>query len=43
VCLPWSEKKQDLPAFTGDESLAQKAWEQVDRLGYNFCWVNLTW
>jgi hypothetical protein len=43
VCLPWEEKRKELPEFRGDEELAQKVWEEVDRLGYGFCWVNLTW
>ena len=43
VCVPWDEKKADLPELQGDERIAQRAWETVDRLGYAFLWVNLTW
>jgi hypothetical protein len=43
VCVPWEEKKADLPEIQGDERLAQSAWEKVDSLGYAFLWVNLTW
>lgn len=43
VCVPWDEKKRDLPEILGDERTAQNAWEKVDSLGYTFLWVNLTW
>jgi len=43
VCVPWDEKKADLPEIQGDERLAQSVWEKVDGLGYAFLWVNLTW
>ena len=43
VCIPWEEKKQELPAISGNEELARKAWEAVDALGYDFCWTNLIW
>jgi hypothetical protein len=43
VCIPWEEKKKDLPPFEANEELARKTWEEVDALGYSFCWTNLTW
>lgn len=43
VCIPWETKKLDLPTIQGDERVAQRTWEQIDSLGYAFCWVNLTW
>jgi hypothetical protein len=43
VCVPWNDVRTDLPRIEGDETLARRAWERVDRLGYNFCWVCLTW
>ncbi|OGO10930.1 MAG: hypothetical protein A2Z45_09405 [Chloroflexi bacterium RBG_19FT_COMBO_55_16] len=43
VCIPWEEKRNELPEFEGDEDLARKVWEDVDSMGYGFCWVNLTW
>jgi hypothetical protein len=43
VCIPWSEKKAELPKIEEREELVQKVWEDVDGLGYSFCWVNLTW
>jgi hypothetical protein len=43
VCVPWEDKKADLPEIQGDERVVQRAWEKVDGLGYAFLWVNLTW
>ncbi|MDD5367961.1 MAG: uroporphyrinogen decarboxylase family protein [Anaerolineaceae bacterium] len=43
VCIPWAEKRQELPQIVEREELVQKVWEDVDSLGYGFCWVNLTW
>jgi len=43
VCIPWQEKKKELPRILAREDLAQKAWQEVDALGYSFCWTNLTW
>jgi hypothetical protein len=41
--IPWEEKKKEFLDIQGDESIAKRDWEMVDRMGYNFCWVNLTW
>jgi hypothetical protein len=43
VCIPWEEKCKELPGFEGEEDLARKVWEDVDGMGYGYCWVNLTW
>jgi len=43
VCIPWEEKKKELPRITEREEITQKVWEDVDSLGYSFCWTNLTW
>ena len=43
VCVPWEDKKLELPPFQGDEALARRTWERIDSLGYTFCWVSLTW
>lgn len=43
VCIPWEEKKKELPKITEREEITQKVWEDVDSLGYSFCWTNLTW
>ncbi len=38
VCIPWDQKKQELPPMTGDEQLVKKVWEDVDSLAYTFIW-----
>jgi len=43
VCIPWEEKKKELPKITEREEITQRVWEDVDSLGYSFCWTNLTW
>jgi hypothetical protein len=43
VCIPWEEKRKELPRISGREELARKTWEEVDALGYSFCWTNLIW
>jgi hypothetical protein len=43
VCIPWEHKRNELPEIVEREELTQKVWEEVDSLGYGFCWVNLTW
>ena len=43
VCVPWSDAREGLPALEGDETIARRAWERVDSLGYGFCWTCLTW
>jgi Uroporphyrinogen decarboxylase (URO-D) len=43
VCIPWEQKREELPRIVEREELTQKVWEEVDSLGYGFCWVNLTW
>jgi hypothetical protein len=43
VCIPWEEKRNELPVIMEREELTKKTWEDVDSLGYGFCWVNLTW
>jgi len=43
VCIPWKEKRTELPKIMEREELVQKVWEDVDSLGYIFCWTNLIW
>ena len=43
VCFPWEEKKSSFPPITAHEEHIRKVWENIDRLGYLFCWINLTW
>lgn len=43
VCIPWEQKRSELPNIAEREELARQTWEAVDRMGYGFCWVSLTW
>lgn len=43
VCIPWEEKRRELPKIMEREEITQKVWEDVDNLGYSFCWTNLIW
>ena len=38
VCVPFEQKKQELPEIVGDEKLVRQNWEQVDSLAYSFIW-----
>jgi hypothetical protein len=38
TCIPWEEKRSELPRITGDEELVKKVWEDVDSLGYMYIW-----
>ncbi|OHB56454.1 MAG: hypothetical protein A2173_01260 [Planctomycetes bacterium RBG_13_44_8b] len=38
VCVPWDEKKKELPKILGDEKVVQKVWEDIDTLGYIYIW-----
>lgn len=38
ACLPWSQKRAEIPVIRGDEELARQIWENVDALGYLFIW-----
>jgi hypothetical protein len=34
VCIPWEEKRKELPEIMGDKDLVQKKWEEIDSLAY---------
>lgn len=38
VCVPWEEKRAELPPISGDEALVKRVWEDVDSLGYVYIW-----
>jgi uroporphyrinogen-III decarboxylase len=38
VCMPWEKRLSDMPPLTGDTSLAQRVWQEIDGLGYAFIW-----
>jgi len=33
-CVPWEEKRKELPQITGDKELVKRQWEEIDALGY---------
>jgi len=37
-CVPWEEKKKELPQITGDQELVKRQWEEIDALGYMYIW-----
>jgi hypothetical protein len=43
VVFPWDQKRKELPDYIEDEDLTSQVWQEVDGMGYGFCWVNLTW
>jgi len=38
ACIPWAEKRKEMPEIKGDEELVQRVWEDVDSLGYLYIW-----
>jgi hypothetical protein len=38
LCIPWEEKRKEIPSITGDEPLVKQIWEDVDSFGNMFIW-----
>ncbi|MEF8788290.1 MAG: hypothetical protein V5A84_04400, partial [Planctomycetota bacterium] len=38
VCIPWEEKRQELPGIPGSEELVQRIWEEMEAGPYTFMW-----
>ena len=38
ACIPWEEKRSEMPQITGDEQLVERVWKDVEGLGYMFIW-----
>jgi hypothetical protein len=38
VCIPWEEKRKELPNITGDEDLFKRIWEDNEALAYMYIW-----
>ncbi len=36
VCIPWEEKKAELPSIQGDAGIVKQIWEEIDALGFTF-------
>ena len=38
TCVPWEEKRAELPEISGDKELVKRVWEDIDALGYVYIW-----
>ena len=38
TCIPWEEKRRELPPITGDKDLVEKIWRDNDALAYLYIW-----
>ena len=38
VCIPWQEKRKELPEVIENEELAKKVWQDIDSLAYVYIW-----
>jgi hypothetical protein len=38
VCIPWEEKRKEMPAIRGDEQLVERVWKDIDGLAYMYIW-----
>jgi uroporphyrinogen-III decarboxylase len=38
VCMPWDEKRKELPELSGDQDLLKRIWENIDAMGNSFIW-----
>ena len=38
VCLPWEDKRAELPVVKGDEALVQRVWENNDAWAHTYIW-----
>jgi len=38
ACIPWAEKRAELPRIQGDAELVRRIWEDVDGLAYTYAW-----
>jgi hypothetical protein len=38
VCIPWEEKRKEMPAIRGDEQLVERVWQDIDGLAYMYIW-----
>ena len=38
TCVPWEEKRQEIPEICGDEAIVERTWKEIDALGYMYVW-----
>jgi hypothetical protein len=36
LCIPWKEKRKEIPSISGNELLVKQIWEDVDSFGNIF-------
>lgn len=41
VCMPWEEKRKEIPQIKGDELIVEQIWNMVEAHGYSFIWQML--
>ncbi len=38
VCIPWAEKRKEIPEIKGDEAIAERVWNDIEGLAYTYIW-----
>jgi hypothetical protein len=38
LCIPWEEKRKEIPTINGNEPLVKQVWEDIDSFGNMFIW-----
>jgi len=38
VCVPWEEKRKELPVLSGDEAILEQVWNANEALAYTYAW-----
>jgi hypothetical protein len=38
ICLPWTQKAQELPEITGDRELVREIWNEIEGLASTYIW-----
>jgi len=38
VCVPWEEKRKELPQIRGDEEILSRIWQENEQPAYLYIW-----
>ncbi len=38
VCIPWQEKREEIPEIRGDEAIVERVWDDIEGLAYTYIW-----
>lgn len=38
ICVPWDEKRKEIPSILGDEEIVQRMWENLEGFAYTYIW-----